>query len=91
MRAFMGLSSMPAQVDSITCDSITVRIAGLRGISRTEVPLVELTDDASTFRRFVKMELVQIESDDNGSYLITGKLLTPLSDEDLKALRSESS
>jgi hypothetical protein len=36
---------MPAQVDSITCDSITLRIAGLQGISRTEV---ELTDDSGT-------------------------------------------
>ena len=90
MRAFMGLSSMPGQVASITCDGITLRVPDLRAMRRTEVPLVELCDDAGRFRRFLKTELIQIESDPNGGYLITGKLLTPLSDEDLKALRSES-
>jgi hypothetical protein len=88
MRAFMGLSSTPVQVDSISCGGITLRVPDLREIRRSEVPLVELVNDASTFRRLVKMEIIQIETNPKGWYSITGKLVTPLGDEDLTALRS---
>jgi hypothetical protein len=80
MQALVGLSSQPVQVESITHESITLRISDPRILEGTRL-VTELLNGTGDFRRLVRLEVTEIIRLAEGGYRIESKLQAPLTNE----------
>ena len=84
MRAYLGLSSEPVQVENVTAEGIVLSDTRRRQRRRT---IIELINTAGDFVRLVPIQVVRVTARPEGGYSVEGRFIHRLTDEELQALR----
>jgi hypothetical protein len=87
MFAYLGLSSQPAQVQSITANRVTLKSDDF--YSPGLWTLVEFVNAARTFRCVVFVRAEHVHSHGDGGYTWDAELSRPLTAVELRRLRKE--
>jgi hypothetical protein len=86
MFAYLGLSSRPARVQSISVDRVEL-LSNFSHAGASKIA-VELTNDARSFKCILSLEVERVQPDPAGGYRIEAKFSRQLTADELRDLTS---